>query len=212
MNLSTFCLSKKVGVEEVKKDLPTCAGFVIPHFLSAEECQKLIDLCEVESFKTLPETSLASHRTNTRILVTNSALATSLYDRVESFLPKEIKYEGEAWKLFGVNEHLRFCKYEKGQFFDKHIDGHLTFDNSTGELKERQSFFTLMVYLNDVLEGAGGRTRFYSHDGKQLVVDHVYQPAGGDCMCLDQEKLHDGERLEDGVKYIMRTEVIYKLY
>ena len=73
------------------------------------------------------------------------------------------------------------------------------------------SFFTLMIYLNTVSETAGGKTRFYGHNGKELVIDDEYLPHVGDCMLLDQDKLHDGEELRQSLKYILRTEVLYSM-
>lgn len=64
-----------------------------------------------------------------------------------------------------------------------------------------------MIYLNDVQDDAGCRTRFYNED--KLIVDFDYYPKTGDCMCLHQEKLHEGEVLKNGLKYILRTEVLY---
>ena len=186
-----------------KEALPTCNGFILQNFFSKQDCASFIAECEVKSFQPLPNTSLENYRTNSRISILDPSLAKVLWKRIVTFLPPTIQYEGSNWVLNSINEHIRFCKYETGQFFDRHIDGHLMTEDG------KQSFYTLMIYLNDVSADAGGKTRFYSHDGKGLVIDHVYQPRCGDCICFDQEKLHDGEKIHNGLKYIMRTEVLY---
>lgn len=185
--------------------LPTCNGFILSNFFTTDECSKMIKMCEKIGFKQLPETSLSSHRTNTRIELMQPTFAIDLFEKIKTHLPKSIKYEGKIWNLSGVNEKIRYCKYDCGQYFDKHIDGHLILEKNN---QTYQSFYTLMIYLNDVPKNSGGKTRFYTHNGKQLVIDYEYQPQSGDCICFDQEKLHDGENTNKK-KYIMRTEILY---
>ena len=84
-----------------------------------------------------------------------------------------------------------------------------SYPDSTQEnpLPPQQSFFTLVVYLNNIDIKSGGSTRFYTHH----VVDYRYQPRRGDCVCFEQGKLYDDEILKHDAKFVMRSEVMYKL-
>ena len=74
---------------------------------------------------------------------------------------------------------------------------------------------TLNCYLNDV--AAGGATRFYQ-DAKtrpQLPVEVLsVAPVAGRAVLFRQPPeaniLHDGEKLLAGVKYLLRTDVMYR--
>lgn len=76
--------------------------------------------------------------------------ANKLFNKIKEHLPEIFQYR----KLVGVNERLRFLKYDVGNFFKKHMDGAFT-RVETGE----RSLFTVMLYLNGDM--AGGTTRIY---------------------------------------------------
>ena len=60
-----------------------------------------------------------------------------------------------------------------------------------------------MLYLNGGFEG--GNTRFIGGGG----VEHEVSPKPGSVLVFTHDILHDGERLASGVKYIMRSDVMY---
>ena len=62
---------------------------------------------------------------------------------MREFVPKSIG----NWCASGVNERLRFYRYEIGQQFDWHYDG--AFERPDGECGK----LTFMIYLNDDFEG-----------------------------------------------------------
>lgn len=121
-----------------------------------------------------------------------------------------------TWHPVGLNECLRFCRYNPGGFFRKHTDA--CFIRS----EEEQSFFTCMFYLNGDFEG--GATRFLRLDGQgntdcesqfKLAQDKdvlaSVSPETGLCMLFFQPGLmHEGEDLHSGLKYILRTDVMYR--
>lgn len=68
----------------------------------------------------------------------------------------------------GVNERLRFLKYNPGGNFKPHIDG--CFPRN----KFEESMVTLQIYLNDVKEG--GATRFFHDDKKIFEKVQLFSP------------------------------------
>merc|ERR1712194_690754 len=76
------------------------------------------------------------------------------------------------------------------------------------------SMFTVNVYLNDVEDG--GSTRFYF--GKDAVKEKEpnfsVAPKAGLCLLFrqppGQEYYHDGEQLGSGLKYLIRSDVMYR--
>ena len=68
------------------------------------------------------------------------------------------------------------------------------------------SFITLMLYLNTPEKG--GETNFMS-PRDQSVVSPV-TPHTGLALAFDHEIMHEGALLEAGVKYCIRTDVMYR--
>ena len=82
--------------------------------------------------------------------------------------------------------------------------------------KYQESLFTLHLYLNDSqaavgdsAELIGGATPFLSDDTKRRVdVD----PKTGRVLIFQQRKLlHSGDDVKEGVKYTMRTDIMFEL-
>merc|ERR1712113_1147182 len=84
-----------------------------------------------------------------------------------------------------------------------------------GDLSDtHRSIKTFMIYLNDEFEG--GHTRFYSedqcryHTGLPENLLYALRPEKGSCLIFNHRIVHDGEELLQGLKYILRTEVMYR--
>lgn len=118
-------------------------------------------------------------------------LATTLFERARPFLIPSWSYR----KPVGFNERFRWYRYTIGQRFAPHYDG--CFERDNGERSE----FTFLVYLNQDYQG--GETRFF--EPELLVVT----PRTGLALVFHHPQLHEGAAVESGVKYVMRTDVMY---
>eukprot|EP00465_Bigelowiella_longifila_P002784 CAMPEP_0185254854 /NCGR_PEP_ID=MMETSP1359-20130426/3800_1 /TAXON_ID=552665 /ORGANISM="Bigelowiella longifila, Strain CCMP242" /LENGTH=356 /DNA_ID=CAMNT_0027838297 /DNA_START=56 /DNA_END=1126 /DNA_ORIENTATION=- len=181
--------------------------FVASAFLSPGECKKLIAASEDAGYEDLGWNK--SYRSNDRVVLKDTKLANAFYERLAPLLPLEIKDEKDnTWKRCGLNECFRYCRYKKGQLFKKHTDGNFVRSDSEA------SIFTVNIYLNGHPDFEGGATRFFLNQEDSEKVTTALKPKCGDALVFNHSTkcyLHDGERLESGVKYLLRTDAMYKL-
>lgn len=176
--------------------------FVLPDFLTPQECEAHIAASEGSGYDEAPITTARGFvmrkdiRDNLRVMVDDVALARALFERARPFLPARIG----NWRLLGLNERLRYYRYDVGQTFRPHYDG--SFDRSRTE----GSYLTFMVYLNDGF--TGGATVFY-HDDMEHRISVV--PQQGMALVFEHQQLHEGAPVESGRKYVLRTDVMYAL-
>lgn len=174
-------------------------AFLIPNFLSPEECENYIALSEQVGYEeaevTIGENKSAMMkgiRNNYRLLYDDEALATNLFERAKPFLPAHVgKFE-----LMGFNERFRFYRYDHGERFNKHRDGHFVRQTETG-LEE--SFWTFLIYLNEDFEG-----------GETAFDDFSVKPQTGYALCFLHELRHTGTLVHQGRKYVLRTDVMFR--
>jgi hypothetical protein len=119
-----------------------------------------------------------------------------------------------VWRPVGLNECLRFCRYQPGGFFRAHCDA--TFVRSESEM----SLFTCMFYLDSGMQG--GATRFLKTDLELTLENHLQPASEGDilasvtpepglCLLFFQPGLlHEGEEVLRGAKHILRTDVMFR--
>ena len=169
--------------------------FTITEFLSPEECAGYIDVAESLGFSEAPINTLqgpqirSDVRNNERVMLDDEERACQLWQRASQFVPHTI----EEWQVVGVNERLRFYRYDEGQQFDWHYDG--SFERTSRE-RSRLSF---MVYLNEDFEG-----------GETAFPDLSIRPQTGLALCFVHLLLHKGEPVTRGRKYVLRTDVMYR--
>jgi prolyl 4-hydroxylase len=169
--------------------------FIIEHFLSAALCQHYIGMGEdmgyVPSEVNFRDGSRRAEdiRNNDRVIFDNPEMAASLFERARPHLPAEI---GE-WSVCGFNERFRFYRYGPQEYFKWHRDG--TFAKSPDEM----SFLTFMMYLNGGFEG--GDTEFKTE---------FIRPEEGTALVFPHKLPHQGVEIISGLKYVLRTDVMYR--
>ena len=114
----------------------------------------------------------------------------------------DVTYESKKVYAVGLNERLRFLRYDPGQYFKPHFDG--SFRRREGERYGEESFVTLQLYLNEGF--SGGETTFLSDDEKESCP---VSPKAGSVLLFDHNLLHEGSTLNAGRKYVVRTDVMY---
>lgn len=155
-------------------------------------------------------------RSGSRCIIDSPAFADALFARIQHLLPASM--HGRA--LVGLNERMRFLKYDGGQFFRMHQDG--LFVRQEGPLRGQRSFVTLLLYLNDGKEYEGCRTTFYDPAMAYLFTEKgvpleagcaegfmEVEPTTGLLLLHDHRILHAATPLIAGRKYVLRTDVMY---
>jgi WD40 repeat protein len=72
-----------------------------------------------------------------------------------------------------------------------------------------RSHLTLQLYLDDVPARVGGNTRFYA-DPRGETPWASLAPATGTAIVFDHRAWHDGEPVTEGIKHVLRTDVMYR--
>lgn len=170
--------------------------FTIDHFLSNEECDALIVKSEGIGFEEAQvnidggQKMMKMIRDNERVMFTDLVYAYQLWKRLKPYIRPVI---GNSFAT-GLNEMLRFYKYSPGQRFKMHRDG------SYVRNETEFSYYTFMVYLNDDYEG--GQTKFESGE--------FVNPKKGTALIFEHSLRHEGARLTNGCKYVLRSDIMYK--
>lgn len=170
-------------------------AFLINDFLSPAECQHYIAESERRGFEEAVISTdtgtqvLKEARNNDRIVFDDPALAELMFHRASPLLPSVL----DGWVLSGFNERFRFYRYQSEQFFKLHLDG--TFRRSPDE----ESALTFLIYLNENFEG--GHTDF---------IWETVMPKMGTALIFPHRLMHQGASVTAGVKYVLRTDVMYR--
>lgn len=170
--------------------------WTIPNFWSTERCEALVSKSEELGFSdALVNTGsgyrkVSQVRNNERVVFTDKDLALELWHEVHTHLPLQLG-NSEAVEL---NEVFRCYKYHPGQVFKRHRDQSFLRDNGDA------SYITFMIYLNDSFKG--GATHF-QHTS---VI-----PKQGTCLLFLHDLEHEGAMVTEGIKYVLRTDVMYRL-
>jgi prolyl 4-hydroxylase len=180
-------------------------AFVLDELFSKNECKALIEAAEHNGGFGYTDYR-KEYRGNLRLISTDESLSEIVFARLKPFMPPTVVFNGEEWGISGLNECWRLAKYHPGDRFSCHIDVNYV------RSKDVQSFFTVNAYMNG--EFKGGRTRFFDSvrvkKAKQLAS---VKGSAGQCLIFMQPPLadlaHDGEVVEEGLKYLFRSDVMY---
>jgi hypothetical protein len=112
-----------------------------------------------------------------------------------------------GYELVGLNERLRFLRYDLGGAFAPHSDG------SYPRPREHPNYgdisrVTVQIYLNEGFEG--GTTRFFPFEShiNDEHFDIISQT--GALLLFEHPLRHSGELVTQGRKYCLRTDVMYR--
>lgn len=183
--------------------------YLIHGFLTPRECSDLIRYSETLRYEEAPITTASGfvmakeYRNNDRVMVDDRTLAANLWDKARPHLPPRWSDRyNVAMNVVGLNERFRFYRYAVGQKFSKHYDGAFRRDDA-----DEISQLTFMIYLNGGFEG--GETVFYDEDSYPTRVRHKIRPEQGKALVFRHAQLHAGAAVLQGVKYVLRTDVMY---
>jgi len=216
--------------EIVRVDLPCVEknrGFALYNVLSPSECKYYIEQSEALGLE--PITYRKDYRNNDRVVANSHEVAALIWDRIKGFMDEiEITKEKDSvkwqvgngfrlegkWRPLGLNECWRLCRYRPGGHFGPHFDGYFIRNSNQRSMK------TFMLYLNSDFEG--GTTNFLANT-QGLFKDesgifcaqaenilHKIKPEPGMALVFNHMILHEGERVQSGLKYIMRSDILYE--
>lgn len=195
-----------------KTSYPTRNNQLVETFdavFTAEECQQFIDLSEQKGYEAATITLGRNHfelrtevRNNDRVIYDDVQLAEQLFARLRDLLPAKL----HGWDLIGLNERFRFYRYQSGQTFKPHWDG--IYARSDWE----SSQLSLLIYLS--ADFVGGETIFYQDTAMRKPCLETRQavvvPQQGQVLIFEHQQLHEGAPVPSGIKYVLRTDVMYK--
>ncbi|KAI4088516.1 MAG: hypothetical protein LQ344_006030 [Seirophora lacunosa] len=217
---------EKQIVDFKASDLPEYHGYyacILDHVFSAEECADMIRAAKAQTDGEWQQATINSgfsgqevdteSRLCGRIIWSNEELAAKIWARCQPHVPEILEVKDaphitggtllmKGWKfgLIGLNESMRFLRYFDGNYFRRRTQ------------EGKISFFTLHLYLNEPDEDSmleGGATTFHASDWSGRKFDVV--PKIGRVLLFQQKGLlHSGADVKRGIKFTMRTDVMYK--
>lgn len=218
-------LSLQLGknVERVSIDAVPGA-FQLLNMLSAKECMAFIRAVESLGFNEDAAVSLGRdirHNTNVNWLIDDETQAI-LWQRAKApFACDDQHFLGKT--PLGLNQRMRFYRYQTGDFFKMHTDGawpgsrvvdHRPVTDAFGD---RYSLYTFLLFLSEGY--GGGETQFLiprnqTQTGQAQYID-VKTPQGA-ALCFPHGThplhcLHSSRAITHGVKYIIRSDVLFSL-
>lgn len=178
--------------------------FAARHFLSQKECQAWIEMAESSGemeHVAHNATRYIAQRECGRWQRNDTDTAALLFERMKPILAEmNLDCFPSDYIPVACNSNLRLYKYEKGMSFGKHYDG----SDSTAE---GDTEITVLVYLSDCV---GGATRFYPPQSKKKSI--AFEPEEGAILLHihgDRCLQHEADPVVSGVKYVLRTDVVY---
>ncbi len=168
--------------------------WAIENFLDLETCNDLIT--EMESTGYFEESLYASpiekkFDITNRLFFKSEEFAEIIWNNIKEYVPR--KYH-ERYTSIGVNEQFRLYKYFKGQVFESHQDSPCIRNEN------ERSFYSLLIYFNDNFKG-----------GETIFENLSIKPKVGKAVFFPHTLIHSGALVIEGSKYILRTDIMYRL-
>ncbi|CAL1547802.1 unnamed protein product [Lymnaea stagnalis] len=201
--------------------------FLLKNVHTVQECNHFIQEGEKLGFEEMLY-SRDDYRSSQRLSFQSSELSMVIWRRLHKHLkpividqdPQNLHIEGVpllmqgTWIPKGLNNIFRLARYKPGGHFAPHNDGFFV------RSATQRSLQTFMVYLNGSF--SGGSTNFVDPsqklykgpDGKYCAEEKNIlcrvQPESGLAIIFNHNRLHEGEKLRNGVKYILRTDIMFE--
>jgi len=141
----------------IKEDIEGVeGGFIVRNILTREECDQIItSMQEDEGEKTVEPVLFRAWSENpeeeykklgVRIIRKSKELSSAFWERLKHFIPDTLHVdngkERQTWQKEGLDERVRFVRYESGQSFPPHMDGPYKVTNTL------QTHLTALIYLD----------------------------------------------------------------
>ncbi|GAA6058532.1 hypothetical protein JCM10212_006971 [Sporobolomyces blumeae] len=206
-------LTRSTRIHSVTSPSPGIA--VIDDFLDPATLTRLVNHCQQLSLTapSLPKKGEAT-RTNERFQLDDPDFAHELWTATRLDLAcsrdPQLATGKNGRTPTRLNSNIRVYTYNPGSFFGPHYDDDV-FDAETGETSE----WTLLVYLTGREDGVvGGETAFYPRPSKKSNGPAVVPELRAGRALLHRHgqfcALHEGRVVEKGVKWVLRSDVMYK--
>lgn len=196
-----------ITIEQPLKNKTNLPCYIIKNFLTPKECSEFIEKAVKIGFDLASHDYPPSYRNNERIIMDDEELAEKMTKKLKPMLDSlnlvEFEKDGLECELKSVNSRFRLCRYQEGQEFRIHQDGvHY-------KSKFVKSILTFMIYLNEEFDN--GHTIFFKSGPSSNPPEEMgkYKPQCGDLIVFDHELWHSGEIVNNGIKYVMRSDIIY---
>jgi len=170
---------------------------IIPH-----KCKNIIDITESIGYKPVSlytDKDGVEHfdeysRKGLRCIVDDDNFAKQLEEIIFDYIPKTYN----NMKYHSINPRFRYLKYDNCGYFARHSDSPYIVD-------DKISLITILIYLN--CEYTGGYTTFFKDvdDRRGFVLI----PETGMICLMDQTIGHKVPPIIKGIKYVVRTELMY---
>lgn len=194
-------------------------AIVIHNVFTPDECQALIARAEENGFEAAlvnighgRQIQMNDFRNSDRTIIDDSQFAEEMWQRIRRATKDDARLMTRpgnklySFNALGLNERLRFLRYDKGHYFAAHSDGcYRRGDEAGPERSGEVSKVTCQLYLNEGFEG--GATRFMDYSDESIGVDVI--PRTGSVLLFEHPLFHEGSVLLSGRKYAIRTDVMY---
>ena len=204
-------------------------AFQLLDVLTKDECDSLIKTTDSLGYTEDASVSLPrSVRHNENFVwVVDDSTHDIIWERCKTFMQDD-QHIFAGKKPLGLNKRFRFYKYAEGDFFRPHTDGAWPGSSIIDRrlindaYPDRFSQMTFLILLSE--DFTGGETVFYVHKDdsqrpamreEEIKLVDIRTPAGG-VLCFPHGShpmhcLHSSADILSGVKYIIRTDVLFEL-